>query len=75
MAKMIQIRHVPDTLHRQLRAHAARAGMSLSDYIKSELEQSVKRMTLEEVFEELSALEPVKPSETSIEIIRRMRGK
>jgi len=37
MAKMIQIRHVPDALHRALRARAARAGMTLSDYLRIEL--------------------------------------
>jgi plasmid stability protein len=37
MAKMIQIRHVPDSLHRRLRMRAALAGMSLSDYLRLEL--------------------------------------
>ena len=37
MSKMIQIRNVPDELHRSLKMRAAAAGMNLSDYIKREL--------------------------------------
>jgi len=37
MSKMIQVRNVPDDLHRQLKSRAAAAGMSMSDYIKREL--------------------------------------
>lgn len=39
MPKMIQIRHVPDDVHREAKARAARAGMSLSDYLRVELER------------------------------------
>jgi plasmid stability protein len=75
MAKMIQIRHVPDSLHRQLRVRAARAGMSLSDFLRAELEQSLKRMTMEELWEKLDSLEPVSVSESPVQVIRRFRGK
>ena len=36
MSTMIQIRNVPDALHRQLKSRAALAGMSLSDYLLAE---------------------------------------
>lgn len=75
MAKMIQIRHVPDSLHRQLRVRAARAGMSLSDYLRIELEQSLKRLTMDELREALDALEPVSVSESSVKALRRERGR
>ncbi len=75
MAKMIQIRHVPDSLHRQLRVRAARAGMSLSDFLRVELEQSVKRMTMEELWEKLDSLEPVSVSDSPAQVVRRFRGK
>jgi plasmid stability protein len=39
MAKTIQIRGVPDEVHRELRSRAAAAGMSLSDYARQELER------------------------------------
>jgi hypothetical protein len=37
MSKMIQVRNVPDRVHRQIKARAALAGMSLSDYLLAEL--------------------------------------
>src|SRR5437762_407797 len=49
MSKMIQIRNVPDTLHRALRARAAIAGMTLSDYLRAELEQSIDRLPASEL--------------------------
>jgi plasmid stability protein len=36
---MIQIRNVPEALHRKLKSRAALAGMSLSDYLLAELRQ------------------------------------
>ena len=75
MSKMIQIRHVPDSLHRQLRVRASRAGMSLSDFVKAELEHSVRYLTMDEALEKLEALEPVEATESSADIIRRHRGK
>lgn len=60
MAKMIQIRHVPDTLHRLLRARAALAGMSLSDYLRLELEAAATRLTPAELRDRLASLEAVK---------------
>jgi plasmid stability protein len=49
MSKMIQVRNVPDRLHRTLKARAAAEGLSLSDYIKRELEAGVEQPTFEEV--------------------------
>ena len=49
MVKMIQIRHVPDRVHRTLKLRAARAGMSLSDYLRAELERVAKQLTVEEL--------------------------
>jgi antitoxin FitA len=49
MSKMIQIRNVPDDLHRALKMRAAAAGMSLSDYIKRELDRKSRKSTIKEV--------------------------
>ena len=46
MSKMIQIRNVPDDLHRQVKIRAAAAGMSMSDYIKRELDLRTRKMTI-----------------------------
>ena len=49
MAKMIQIRNVPDDLHRTSKARAARAGMTLSGYLLAEIEQLAREADLERV--------------------------
>jgi hypothetical protein len=49
MSKMIQIRNVPDDLHRELKMRAAAAGMSMSDYIKRELNRRSRKSTIREI--------------------------
>ena len=49
MSKMIQIRNVPDDLHRELKMRAAAAGMSMSDYIKRELSRKRRSSTIKEI--------------------------
>lgn len=73
MSKMIQIRNVPDDLHRTLKARAAKAGMTLSDYLLSEIEQVANKPTLQEWLEQVSRDEPVEVKEPPEVIIRRMR--
>jgi antitoxin FitA len=70
MSKMIQIRHVPDALHRKLRARAALSGMSLSDYLKAELEGLANRLTAGEVSERLTALGPIRVREAPADALR-----
>jgi antitoxin FitA len=43
MSKMIQLRNVPDSLHRTLKARAAMVGMSLSDYLLREIKEIAER--------------------------------
>jgi plasmid stability protein len=59
MSKMIQLRNVPDALHRTLKARAATAGMSLSDYLLAEIREIAERPTLTELRERLHKREPV----------------
>jgi len=73
MSKMIQIRHVPDALHRRLRARAAMAGMSLSDYLRGELEAAADRLTPAELRERLSMLEPARVRERPSAAVRAER--
>jgi len=73
MAKMIQIRNVPDDLHRTLKVRAAQAGMTLSDYLLSEIEQVAEKPTLSEMMERLARDEPVALDEPPEDTIRRMR--
>ena len=75
MPKMIQVRNVPDEVHRTLKARAAAAGMSLSDYIKQDLEESAARPTLEEIDERVTARGPSGlPTRFVLEALREARG-
>jgi plasmid stability protein len=56
MSKMIQIRHVPDALHKRLRARAAMAGMTLSDYLQQELARTAAQLTPAELRARLSGM-------------------
>ncbi len=62
MAIMIQIRNVPDDLHRLLKARAAIAGTSLSEYLLAELRLCAQRPTLEELRQRLLARRPCRLS-------------
>ncbi len=77
MAKTLQIRNVPDSVHRTFKMRAAAAGMSLSDYLLSELKPMAERKTVAEVGEWMRSRHPplVIPEgeETIVESIRRMR--
>jgi antitoxin FitA len=59
MSKMVQLRNVPDALHRLLKARAAMAGMSLSDYLLGEIKEIAERPTLAELRVRLHKREPV----------------
>ena len=73
MSKMIQIRNVPDDLHREVKARASRAGMSLSDFLLREVERIVDSPPLEEVLARWEARERPSLSESPAEVIRRER--
>ena len=73
MSKMIQIRNVPDELHRTLKVRAAQAGMTLSDYLLSEIEQIAAKPTLAEMMERLRRRELVELDEPPEVTIRRLR--
>ena len=69
----IQIRNVPPDVHRKLKARAAKAGMSLSEYLLAEVTKLAALPTIEEMVERLRKLPPVHSEESSAEIIRRHR--
>jgi plasmid stability protein len=74
MSAMIQIRNVPDDLHRRLKARAAMAGMSLSEYLLKEIGAVAARPTMEEMRARLATRSRVEPSESTADMIRAMRG-
>jgi plasmid stability protein len=73
MTKMIQIRNVPDELHRTLKERAAKSGMTLSDYLLSEVEKVAEKPTLAEMMARLRQREPVEADEPADVTIRRLR--
>jgi antitoxin FitA len=73
MSKMIQVRNVPDELHRRLKARAALAGMSLSEYLLRELKRTVARPTAEELRARLDGRSPVRLEEGVVEAVRAER--
>jgi plasmid stability protein len=73
MSTMIQIRHVPDPLHRKLKARAALEGKSLSDYLLREIRRVAERPTMQEIMERLARLSPVNPRVPPAQVIRDER--
>jgi antitoxin FitA len=72
---MIQVRNVPDEVHRALKARAAAAGMSLSDYIKQDLERQAARPSLEELDARIRGRGPSGLSDRAIvEDLHELRG-
>ena len=75
MPKMIQIRNVPDDVHKKLKAKAARQGLSLSEMLLREATLLAGRPTFEELSEKISRSERVNTTaEEIVQIIREARG-
>ncbi|HLK10658.1 MAG TPA: hypothetical protein VKW76_04720 [Candidatus Binatia bacterium] len=73
MSKMLQVRNVPERLHRTLRERAARRGKSLSTYVLDELERLARQPPLDEWVEELHRQPPVRLRSKVADIVRRER--
>ena len=70
---MVQIRNVPDKVHSTLKARAAREGMSLSDYLKRELEHAAERPSMKEWLEHVQKAKPVPLKRSAAQLIRELR--
>ena len=73
MSAMIQIRNVPNELHRRIKARAALAGMTLSDYLLHEIRRVAERPSLEELrarLEHRSAVAPSVPPARAVRVER-----
>ena len=75
MPAMIQIRNVPDDMHRKLKSRAALAGQSLSDFLLAEIREVAERPSLEELVARLRSRTPVALSEDPAAIIREVRDR
>ncbi|MFZ5783153.1 MAG: FitA-like ribbon-helix-helix domain-containing protein [Pseudomonadota bacterium] len=67
---MIQIRNVPDALHRKLKSRAALAGMTLSDYLLRQIREIAERPTIDEMRARLERLPPV---DVTVDPVRAVR--
>jgi antitoxin FitA len=77
MSVMIQIRNVPDSLHRKLKARAAEAGMSLSDFLLADLRKAAERPTPAELLERMRSRPAVvlaEPAALAVRAERDARG-
>ena len=75
MGRLVQVRDVPEQVHRTLKARAALSGISLSEYLRAELALIAARPTPDEVRERLRRLPSlnVPARERPAAIIRRIR--
>jgi plasmid stability protein len=73
MPTMIQIRNVPDKVHRALKARSALAGKSLSDFIREEVVAMAALPSEAELRERLAAAKPFAMKRSSAAIVRRER--
>jgi hypothetical protein len=73
MSKMVQLRHVPDALHRQLKARAALSGLPLSDYLIREVRKIAEQPTPEEMRQRLHQREPYRGRLSPTDAVRAER--
>jgi len=74
MASHIQIRNVPEGVHRTLKVRAAQRGVSLSDLLLEEIVTFAGRPTPEEVVARIRQATPVQEGTSSVALIRELRG-
>jgi len=74
MSKMIQVRNVPERLHRELTRRARARGQTLTDYIQEMLEREVSRPPATEVFERVARRATVRLRRPAAELIREERS-
>lgn len=75
MSRMIQVRDVPDSVHSLLKARAAREGISLSDFIKRELQRVAERPSMQEWLHLTSQAKPIPAKRSPARIIRALRDR
>ena len=75
MPKMIQLRHVPDALHRRLKARAADEGMSLSEVLIREARRIAERPTMAQIRARLATQEATRPKSSVTAVLREERDR
>ena len=72
--RVIQVRNVPEELHRRIKARAARAGMSLSEYLLQEIRRMAEQPTVEKLWDRIGRRRPAELSINPAELIRDERA-
>lgn len=73
MPRMIQIRNVPDDVHRKLKVRAAQEGVTLSEMLAREARRLAEQPTLAEMLARLQARPPARPRTSAASAVRRSR--
>jgi antitoxin FitA len=73
MSKIIQVRDVSDQVHKILKGRATRDGMSLSEFIKRELENVAGRPSMREWLERTRQAKPIRTNRSAAQIVRDLR--
>ena len=74
MSKMVQVRNVPERLHRELVRRAKARGLTLTEFIERLLEREVAKPPADELFERIETRAPVKLGGAAAELIREERS-
>lgn len=70
---LVQIRNVPEDLHRRAKARAAMEGLSLSDLALRALEREMSRPTAAELAARIRQLDPVECAPAAADLVREER--
>ena len=73
MSTMIQIRNVPESLHRRLKARAALEGISMSRYVLREVERALERPSRRELLEAIRSQPVISLERSPADILREER--
>jgi len=74
MPRTLQVRDLPDDVHRRLKLRAVEEGRSLSDYVREQLTEIASRPTLAEIYARIDRSPPVEIAESAAAAIRAGRG-
>jgi len=74
MSKMIQIRNVPDEVHKKLKIRAVEEGMTLSDLLAREARQLAERPTLAQMRARIARRGRETLPDSAASLVRKGRG-
>lgn len=74
MSKVLQVRDVPDDVHRALKVRAAEQGRTLSELVRAELVEVARRPTLATMLARLAERDPVSVHEEAADAVRSGRA-